>query len=87
MVHYYCTCSLNPSKDRDTRNGRTPYRKVLTDASGLCNTCNHYAVATNKEVNPRSGELYYYITGHKSKESKVQYKHNYYKDNYANRNG
>jgi len=65
MVHYYCTCSLNPNKERDTRNGKTPYRKVLTCAEGICNNCGHYTVATRDEVNPASGQLYNYITGYK----------------------
>ena len=86
MTHYYCTCSLDSNRLRDTRNGRTPYRKVLTDASGLCNTCNHYAVATNKEVNPRSGELYYYITGHKSVDNHKNLRNTQARELYANRN-
>jgi hypothetical protein len=94
MNHYYCTCSLDPKKEGMVKLGRTPYRKVLTCADGICNNCNHYAVATRREVNPASGQLYAYLTGMRTKAQIAQYKHNYFQEKklqkedmkYANRN-
>jgi hypothetical protein len=81
MIFNYCTCSLDPKKERDTKNGRTPYRKVLTCAEGICNNCGHYTVAAPSQYDPASGQLYKYITGFKTTEKQREQKRSWYANN------
>jgi hypothetical protein len=76
MAYHYCTCVKDVSKIKLVEYGRSPYRMVLASREGICLDCGHYAIATNRELSPRGGQLYAYITGYKSIEDKAQYKQN-----------
>jgi len=80
MSYNYCTCSLDPSKDKATSQGRTPYRLVLVNKEDICLDCGHYTIVTNRQVSAKGGELYSYITGYKTDAEKLLYKQNWYND-------
>ena len=77
MTYHYCTCTLDESKKKLVEYGRTPYRLVQVNGDDECLDCGYCTVSTGKLVDPKSGQLYTYITGYKSKEEKRIYKRNY----------
>lgn len=79
-VYYYCTCSENPDKKAAVSNGRTKFRKVLTNSEGICNNCGYYAVSTRGEVDLDKGNLYKFLIGYKTESEIRQARENYYKD-------
>lgn len=52
-IFYYCTCSKINAKSTGS------YRLVDTDADGVCLNCDHYAVASNREI--KEGNVLYNI--------------------------
>ena len=80
MSYNYCTCSKDPNKAKLVDYGRTPYRQVLTNNEGICLDCGHYTIATSREVSPKGGQLYAYITGYRTDAEKLQRKQNWHKD-------
>ena len=60
MAYYYCTCSTRKNKDKDVKEGRTPFREVPTDSEGVCLNCGHYAVAYFDRIDPNSGKYKLY---------------------------
>jgi alpha-glucosidase (family GH31 glycosyl hydrolase) len=69
LMFFYCTCSKDPKRERQVKEGRTTYRLVSVDLNGVCLDCNHYAVACNKIVS-NGNDLYYLIMGKRYKEDK-----------------
>ena len=66
-MFFYCTCSKDPKKERQVKEGRTTYRLVKVDSNGICLDCDHYAVACTKIV-ASGNDLYYLIMGTRYKE-------------------
>jgi len=65
MIWYYCTCSKKTSDKLKVKQGRSPYRDVTADNEGICIDCGHYAIASHRKVDAKSGSLYKQITGYK----------------------
>lgn len=68
-MFFYCTCSKDPKKEKQVKEGRTTYRLVNVDLNGVCLDCGHYAVACSKIV-ASGNDLYYLIMGTKYNENK-----------------
>ena len=58
-MYYYCNCTeeKTASKEKAVKNGRTPYRVVLADDDGVCESCGYYAMAYPKLLDVKGGEL------------------------------
>lgn len=56
MIHYYCTCRPDRTReilDKDSRG----FRKVKVCRDGICSDCGYYATASPREVGDKK-ELY-----------------------------